>query len=80
MTCKGICSRYKAQKAGRNRSLCIRPKTMPDMWDIHQMGRTLVSMLWIQTENQTTKSQVQGKASCSRWSWRTSRNDSNKGI
>jgi hypothetical protein len=39
-----------------------RPKAVPDMRDIHKVGRAVVPVLRIQTQDKAKESQVQGKA------------------
>ena len=37
-------------------------ETLPDMRDIHKMGRPLVPVLWLSSENKAKEPEVQGEA------------------
>ena len=50
------------------------------MWDFHQVGRSVVSMLWISIKNQTTKLEVQSKTARTSKCWSQNRIDSNKQL
>jgi len=49
-------------KASRLRQVRQWTEEMPDMRNIHQVGRTLVSMLRLQTANKAEEFEVQGEA------------------
>ena len=46
--------------------ICLWTETMPNLWNLHQMGRSMVSMLWLPLKDQTKKPEVQGKTTCTR--------------
>jgi hypothetical protein len=49
-------------KASRLWSIRQRTEEMPDLRDIHQVGWTLVPVLWISPQNKAEEPEVQGEA------------------
>jgi len=49
-------------KTSRHWPLRKWPEEMPDLWDIHKVGRALVSVLRLQATDKAEEPEVQGKA------------------
>jgi hypothetical protein len=49
-------------KASQLRPLCKRAEAMPDLWDIHEVGGALVSVLRISSADKAEEPRIQGKA------------------
>jgi hypothetical protein len=59
---QGYMHTSQGSKASRLGQVRQRPKEVPDLRDIHQVGWTLVSVLWVQAEDKAKELEVQGKA------------------